>query len=84
MKYPLLIRTRCPGDKIIPFKRKRPVKVKKLLIDRKIEKRSRDLIPLIFNDSGELIYILGIKRSNFAAIDEQSKEVVKISFKKYR
>ncbi len=84
LKYPLLIRTRCPGDKIIPFHRKRPVKVKKLLIDLKIEKRSRDMIPLIFSDSGELIYILGIKRSNFAAIDEKSKEVVKISFKKYR
>ncbi len=84
LKYPLLIRTRCPGDKIIPFKRKRPVKVKKLLINQKIEKRVRDQIPLIFSNSGELIYILGVKRSNFAAIAENCNEVVKISFKKYR
>ncbi|MFH0959434.1 MAG: tRNA lysidine(34) synthetase TilS, partial [Pseudomonadota bacterium] len=56
IKFPFLIRPFEPGDRIIPWGRKRPVKIKKLFIDSKTPRAVRSRLPLVIND-GEIIWI---------------------------
>ena len=79
--FPLEIRTRRPGDFIIPFGRKTPVKLKKLFIDTKVELKQRDNIPVILDNSGRIILVPGIRRSNIAPVTEGRCSLLRIRFK---
>ncbi len=81
LRFPLTIRTRFSGDRLIPFGRKTPVKLKKLLIDLKIEKNRRDDLPVITDSSGSILLVPGIRRSNIAPVTEGSKSLLRISVK---
>ena len=66
-----LIRNRKSGDKFKPFKHSREKKLKDVMIDLKIERNMRDLIPLlIYRD--KILWIVGYKRSNYYLINKNS------------
>lgn len=75
----ITIRTRKNGDTMIPFGMTGRKKIKDILINNKIPKDKRDLIPLIlFND--EIVWISGIRSSNLYKIKKGNKKLLKVSY----
>lgn len=73
----LTIRELLPGDKIIPFGKKSPVKLKKLRIDRKIP--SFRLLPVIVAAGGEIIWAPLVRHGECFCATNSSKAIIKIS-----
>ncbi|RUM59251.1 MAG: tRNA lysidine(34) synthetase TilS [Persephonella sp.] len=70
-KPTFLIRNRKKGDRFIPFKHKKEKKLKDVMIDLKIDRNMRDIIPLlVYKD--KILWIVGYKRSNYYLLNENS------------
>jgi len=74
---PLLLRTKCNGDRFIPFGMNGEKKVKDYFVDSKIPFWNRNEIPII-SDKQSILWIVGLRRSNKAKITESTKRVLKI------
>jgi len=70
----LTIRCWEPGDTMVPFGRKSPVKLKKLFTDRKIAAEDKDKYPLIC-DGETILWIPKVKRSS-ACLSSKSVVVI--------
>ena len=60
----LTLRNFQPGDRLIPFNRQSPVKVKKLLNDKKMSAEEKLKAPMLLAED-QIIWIPGVKRSKF-------------------
>jgi tRNA(Ile)-lysidine synthase len=74
---PLTMRSRRDGDRFVPFGMGHEKKVKELFIDEKVPFWERERIPVILDGKG-IIWIAGIRRGAAAAVDEQTKRILKI------
>lgn len=75
----IVVRSREPGDKIkLSMGNK---KLKELFIDLKIPKEERDKVPVLQDDNG-ILCVGSFRNSEEYKVDETTKEVLKISFKK--
>ncbi|PMQ01695.1 MAG: tRNA lysidine(34) synthetase TilS [Dictyoglomus sp. NZ13-RE01] len=78
----LIIRNWKKGDRFKPFGLEgKSKKLQDFFVDKKIPKYKRDSIPLVFGD-GELLWIVGLARSDVAKIDENTKKVLSIKVEK--
>ena len=75
----IIVRSRKPGDKIKLSMGSK--KLKELFIDLKIPKEERDKIPVVQDNNG-ILCVGNFRNSEAYKIDETTKEVLKISFKK--
>lgn len=57
----LVIRSREPGDWFYPLGVGGTKKVKDYLIDEKIERLQRDLVPIVTTESGQIVWIAGLR-----------------------
>ena len=64
IKFPLHVRTRKSGDYMKILNMEGTKKVNDILIDCKVPNSKRDEIPIVTDDSGEIIWIPGIKKSH--------------------
>ena len=82
VKFPIKIRNKRFGDKFFPINMKGVKKVKKFFIDRKIPKDKRNMIPLLVDDEGKIIWIIGLRLDNRVKIENTTKKIlyVKIVF----
>ncbi|MCF7854673.1 MAG: tRNA lysidine(34) synthetase TilS [Candidatus Pacebacteria bacterium] len=64
----LAIRSRQPGDRMVPFGRASAKKIKDLLIDTGIPRHRRERIPLVLAGT-EIIWAVGVRRAEFGRID---------------
>jgi tRNA(Ile)-lysidine synthase len=71
----LFVRHRYPGDLFRPLGAPGPRKLKKLLIDRKIPREVRDLLPIVFDESG-ILWLVGLCRAERGRITEQTQEYI--------
>jgi tRNA(Ile)-lysidine synthase len=69
LKEPLWVRRRHPGDRFDPLGTGGAKKLKDFLIDRKIPSVRREMLPLIFDDEGDILWVAGIEISNKAALE---------------
>lgn len=76
----ILLRQWEKGDSLVPFNRKSSVKLKKIFVDRKISAEEKMKIPLLCINEKEIIWIAGIKRSNFAPITSDTNKMVNFTF----
>ncbi len=67
---PLVVRNRKPMDTFQPLGMKGEKKLKEFLIDRKVPRRSRDLLPLVFDADGVLIWIAGVEISEAVRLEK--------------
>ncbi len=74
---PIVLRTKCNGDKFVPFGMKQEKKIKDYFIDSKIPFWQRMEIPIVVDRSG-ILWITGLRRSNRARIKESTKRILKI------
>ncbi|RXT09016.1 tRNA lysidine(34) synthetase TilS [Ammoniphilus sp. CFH 90114] len=79
VKGGLTVRSRRPGDRIIPFGMEGTKKVKDLFIDEKVPKQLRERIPMIADNEG-LLWIPGLKRSNRARITETTQKQLLLQY----
>ena len=62
---PLIVRTRCDGDKMLVKGMNKSKKLKDIFIDNKISLSSRDTWPVVVDSVGKIVWIPGIKKSIF-------------------
>ena len=77
----IVIRYRRDGDIINPLGMKGNKKVKDIFIDMKIPKAERDFVPII-QFGQDISWIVGVKMSEKYKIDEQTKEILRITIKR--
>ncbi len=75
------IRSRKHGDEIVPFGMKSKKKLKKILIDKKVDVTLRYKIP-VFEYNDEIIWVYGVCRSNLYKVDGNTKVIYKIQGEK--
>jgi tRNA(Ile)-lysidine synthase len=78
LKLPLFIRRFKKGDYIFIDKRRRKKKLSDLFIDEKIDRRLRNIIPVIVDDEDNVLLILGLRRSYIAYLQADTKNVLTI------
>jgi tRNA(Ile)-lysidine synthase len=65
----LWVRKRLSGDRFMPIGMDRNKKLKDFLIDRKVPRAARDLIPVVVDAQGDIVWVGGIEISQKAALD---------------
>jgi len=78
----IYLRYRKPKDKIRPFGMKGKKKLQDLFVDEKTPRQRRDKIPLVLSKRIGIIWVCGVKRSDFAKVVNTSKRILKIEIKK--
>jgi tRNA(Ile)-lysidine synthase len=76
LAYPLIVRNRRPGDRIQVLGLNGSKKVQDMFVDEKIAPSERELYPLLFDASGRLLWIPGIRRSNHALTESRTQDVL--------
>jgi len=82
MKLPLTLRTRQPGDKIMPLGMKRHKKISDIFIDEKTPLKKRDKIMLLTSAAGEILWICGIRISEKTKVSSRTKKILKLQLTK--
>ncbi|MEA3238879.1 MAG: tRNA lysidine(34) synthetase TilS [Candidatus Bipolaricaulota bacterium] len=80
VSFPLLLRTRLPGDRFSPLGLSGTKKLKDFLIDSRVPFYKRDLIPLLC-DRERIILVVGERLSNSVRVDEETQRVLIIRWK---
>ncbi len=73
--YPLVVRSRQPGDKFMPMGMKKQKKLSDFLIDEKVPLNEKDQIPVLINGNGEVIWIAGWRQDERYKITASTKKV---------
>jgi tRNA(Ile)-lysidine synthase len=67
---PLWLRSRRPGDRFRPRGGSGEKKLKAFLIDRKIPRQARARLPLLCDDRGQVLWVVGVRASQAACDGE--------------
>jgi tRNA(Ile)-lysidine synthase len=73
--FPLVVRSRQRGDRIRPWGGEGSRKVGRLLIDAKIPRRDRPLVPLLVKDD-RVLWVAGLQRSDAAPVGPATRQVL--------
>ena len=74
----LLLTPRQEGDKIIRFGKTTPLKIKKLVIDRKLSQEQKQNLIFFRKLNGEIVFVSGLEHGENGKISEKSKKIIKI------
>jgi tRNA(Ile)-lysidine synthase len=77
--FPLHLRSRQNGDRIMPLGMSGYKKVKDILIDNKVPPWKREMIPVLCDDNGEIMALVGYCISEKFKVLPEHDEVLKIS-----
>ena len=73
---PLIVRKRKNGDKIEVKNLNGSKKIKDIFIDEKIDVRKREVIPILTDSSGKVLWIAGIKKSKFCKNKNELYDII--------
>ena len=76
IKLPFIVRTRQNGDFMIVKNMLGRKKINDIFIDSKISKELRDSYPIVTDSTGKIIWIPGIKKSQFDRKKEQKYDII--------
>ncbi len=76
IKLPFHVRTRKPGDKICVKNMLGTKKVNNIFTDSKIPSELRETYPIVTDDTGEIIWIPGIKKSHFDMKKDKKYDII--------
>jgi tRNA(Ile)-lysidine synthase len=79
---PLLVRSRRPGDRLRPLGAPGSRRLQDLLVDRKIPRSERDVVPIVVNGAGEILWVAGVATSEVGRVREPEAGMVILEFKK--
>ena len=72
----LNVTDRRDGDRLTPFGSESPAKLKKLITDRKLSAIQKDNLPIVRIPGGDILWVPGVRRSNFAPVTDSSTGIV--------
>jgi tRNA(Ile)-lysidine synthase len=75
------IRNRCVGDRFQPFGKDHSIRLSRYLIDKKVMRRDRDILPLFFNRD-DLVWVVGLAVSDKLKVTSSTCNVLHISIEK--
>lgn len=78
LRFPLRVRARRPGDRIVPFGMKGRKKLSDLFIDRKIPVSRRGRLP-VFEDEKGVFWVPGVATDERTRITARTRRVVRIT-----
>ncbi|GIP36351.1 tRNA lysidine(34) synthetase TilS [Paenibacillus sp. J2TS4] len=78
LELPIIVRSRQDGDRMQVLGLNGSKKVKDIFIDAKIAHRERNLLPLVVDGAGRIIWIPGIKRSVHARVTDRTTRFLHI------
>jgi tRNA(Ile)-lysidine synthase len=78
---PLIIRSRKKGDKMTIKGMNGTKKVKDIFIDKKIPREERNLLPIVENGNGQIIWIPLVKKSNLEEISITNESYIVLQYK---
>ncbi len=78
LAWPLRLRLPCPGDRMAPRSGRGTRKLSDLLIDAKIPKPERSLLPVLCDASGVILYVPGLRPSQLGRPDETTREWIQV------
>jgi len=81
VKHPLKLRNRRTGDRFYPLNMRGEKKVKDFFIDNKVPKSNRDLIPILVDGDGKIIWIVGMRLDERVKITSNTKKALHINIK---
>ena len=76
IKLPFHVRNKLPGDRMIIKNMKGSKKVSDIFTDFKLSKLVRDTYPIVTDDTGEIIWIPGIKKSHLDRKKEKKYDII--------
>jgi tRNA(Ile)-lysidine synthase len=76
---PLKITCWQPGDTLVPFGKKRPVRLKKIFADAEIGSYERSAYPVIRGADGSVLWVALLRNSNLDPVTEQTRRVLRLS-----
>ncbi|NQX70523.1 tRNA lysidine(34) synthetase TilS [Paenibacillus alba] len=76
LRLPLVLRSRRSGDRLEPHGLNGSKKVKDMFIDAKMPLSRRDVIPLLVDASGQILWIAGFRRSKHALVGPDTERVL--------
>lgn len=77
---PFTVRGRRPGDRIRPLGMRGTKKLQDLLVDRKVPRRMRDLVPVVVDASGRVVWVVGHALDGDAAAESGTNDVIVLTF----
>lgn len=77
ISFPVRVRPRRDGDRLVPFGMKGTKKLSDIMIDAKIPLRSRSAIP-VFEDSGGIIWVPGLVTAERTRITGASRKITSL------
>ncbi|WP_433944873.1 tRNA lysidine(34) synthetase TilS [Paenibacillus sp. SN-8-1] len=78
INYPLIVRSRQPGDIMKVMGLNGSKKVKDIFIDQKIPPSVRSAIPVVTDATGRILWLPGVRRSAYAAIGSHTSTVLRM------
>ncbi|GIP24819.1 tRNA lysidine(34) synthetase TilS [Paenibacillus sp. J22TS3] len=76
INYPLIVRSRKPGDIMKVMGLNGSKKVKDIFIDQKIPPSVRSKIPIVTDASGRILWLPGVRRSAHAAVGSSTSSIL--------
>jgi tRNA(Ile)-lysidine synthase len=78
VKWPLRVRSLLPGDRMAPRGGRGTRKLSDLLIDAKIPRQDRALLPVLCDASGAILYVPGLRPSQLGRPDETTQDWIDV------
>ena len=75
-----LISPKNAGDAMVPFGKSHAKKCKKIFSDAHISTSQQPSVPFLRTESGSIIWMTGIRRSNIAIKDHKTQKILQIDF----
>lgn len=75
LRFPLRIRKRKPGDRFQPLGMKGQKKLQDLLVDLKVPREKRDLIPILEDEEG-IIWVTGYRIAERVKVDSATEKIL--------
>lgn len=79
IKYPLVVRKWEQGDFFYPFGMKGKKKLSDFFTDKKVSIFDKEMLDILCNGNGDILWIIGLRSDNRYRITSQTKKVLKIT-----
>ena len=81
ISWPLIIRNRRQGDSFIPLGQDVQVKIKKCLINKKIQRKKRSKIPFLIDRKKGIIFVAEVGIDNRVKLSSKKSKILFVSYK---
>ncbi len=76
LRFPLKVRFRKEGDRIKTESGTK--KLQDLFVNKKIPRSDRAFVPIVVNGKGEILWVVGVRRSSIAKVSQSTRKVLSL------